>query len=134
MSPKKLIVQGHELDGQQLEAVIDRSHTQLVIAGAGTGKTTTLVGKVRYLVESEGVDPSRILIISLTNNTVEDMKETIKGEFGPGFAADVMTIHALGNRIVRMRSCVGPVKNKLLGSIIYDLVETDRPRARALLS
>ena len=134
MSSKKLIVKGHELDGQQLEAVIDRSHTQLVIAGAGTGKTTTLVGKVRYLVESEGVDPSRILIISLTNNTVEDMKETIKGEFGPGFAADVMTIHALGNRIVRMRSCVGPVKNKLLGSIIYDLVETDRPRARALLS
>ena len=68
-----IVVRGHPLDPQQLAAVMDDADTQLVIAAAGTGKTTTLVGKVRHLVDS-GVDPRGILLISLTNNTVSDLR------------------------------------------------------------
>ena len=127
-----MVVRGHPLDPQQLAAVTDDADTQLVIAAAGTGKTTTLVGKVRHLVDS-GVDPRGILLISLTNNTVADLRASVDSEFGGGFPGDVMTIHALGNRILRRRPCVGRDRTRLLGRIMYDTAEVDRRFARALL-
>lgn len=127
-----MVVRGHPLDPQQLAAVTDDADTQLVIAAAGTGKTTTLVGKVRHLVDS-GVDPKGILLISLTNNTVADLRASVDSEFGGGFPGDVMTIHALGNRILRRRPCVGRDRTRLLGRIMYDTAEVDRRFARALL-
>lgn len=127
-----IVVRGHPLDPQQLAAVMDDADTQLVIAAAGTGKTTTLVGKVRHLVDS-GVDPKGILLISLTNNTVSDLRASIDSEFGGSFPGDVMTIHALGNRILRRRPCVGKDRTRLIGGIMYDTAEVDRKFARALL-
>ena len=127
-----IVVRGHPLDPQQLAAVLDDADTQLVIAAAGTGKTTTLVGKVRHLVDS-GVDPRGILLISLTNNTVSDLRASIDSEFGGSFPGDVMTIHALGNRILRRRPCVGKDRTRLIGGIMYDTAEVDRKFARALL-
>ena len=127
-----IVVRGHPLDPQQLAAVMDDADTQLVIAAAGTGKTTTLVGKVRHLVDS-GVDPHGILLISLTNNTVSDLRRAVDSEFGGAFGGDVMTIHALGNRILRRRPCVGRDRAQLLGRIMYDMAEEDRRFARALL-
>ena len=127
-----IVVRGHPLDPQQLAAVMDDADTQLVIAAAGTGKTTTLVGKVRHLVDS-GVDPRGVLLISLTNNTVSDLRASIDSEFGGSFPGDVMTIHALGNRILRRRPCVGKDRTRLIGGIMYDTAEVDRKFARALL-
>ena len=127
-----IVVRGHPLDPQQLAAVLDDADTQLVIAAAGTGKTTTLVGKVRHLVDS-GVDPRGVLLISLTNNTVSDLRASIDSEFGGSFPGDVMTIHALGNRILRRRPCVGKDRTRLIGGIMYDTAEVDRKFARALL-
>lgn len=127
-----LSVRGHPLDDQQLAAVMDDADTQLVIAAAGTGKTTTLVGKVRHLVDS-GVDPRGILLISLTNNTVADLRSAVDSEFGGSFPGDVMTIHALGNRILRMRPCVGKDRAQLIGGIMYESAEEDRRFAKALL-
>lgn len=128
----RMTVRGHPLDDQQLAAVMDDSDTQLVIAAAGTGKTTTLVGKVRHIVD-EGADPDGILLISLTNNTVADLRRAVDSEFGGAFGGDVMTIHALGNRILRRRSCVGRDRTQLLGRIMYDACEEDRKFAKALL-
>ncbi len=133
MPPKAMEVNGHRLDRQQTAAVMDDADTELVIAAAGTGKTTTLVGKVKHLVEG-GADPSRILMISLTNNTVRDLRKALDREFGPGFGADVMTIHALGNRIARKRACVGKDRAALLSSIMYDLCESDRKFSHNLMA
>lgn len=128
----RMTVRGHPLDDQQLAAVMDDSDTQLVIAAAGTGKTTTLVGKVRHIVDG-AVDPKGILLISLTNNTVADLRRAVDSEFGGAFGGDVMTIHALGNRILRRRPCVGRDRTQLLGRIMYDACEEDRKFAKALL-
>ncbi len=133
MPRKGMEVNGHRLDRQQSDAVLDNADTELVIAAAGTGKTTTLVGKVKHLV-GNGADPSHILMISLTNNTVHDLREALEREFGPGFGADVMTIHALGNRITRRRPCVGKDRSTLLSSIMYDLCECDRKFAVNLMA
>ncbi len=60
------------LNKQQLEAVFHDNGPALVVAGAGTGKTRTLVHRVARLVESE-VDPSRILLLTFTRRAANEM-------------------------------------------------------------
>ena len=57
-------IKGFPLDDQQLDCVVTDAHNQLVIAGAGTGKTTTIVGKVKYLLKKHLCKPEEILILS----------------------------------------------------------------------
>ena len=129
-----IVVRGHALDKQQTAVVKDESFTQLVVAGAGTGKTTTLIGKVKHLVENDHIEPRRILMISLTNNSVADLKKAVRTEFGEDFGADIMTIHALGNRILRKKPCIGSQKAKLIGRICDELVQTDRRSAEGMMT
>lgn len=119
-----ITVGGRELNVQQSEAALAEEPTVLVLAGAGTGKTTTLVGRVSVLLD-RGVDPSFILLISLTNNTVEDLRRALRREFGEGFGASVMTIHALGSRISGMRPCVGRQRTGLIGRIMSERASED---------
>ena len=50
-------VEGRRLDKQQMMCIVKKSHNHLVIAGAGTGKTTTVVGKIKYLLKSKQCNP-----------------------------------------------------------------------------
>ncbi len=61
-----------ELNPQQYEAVKNINGPQLVIAGAGSGKTRTLVYRVSYLVE-QGVNPSSILLLTFTRKAAQEM-------------------------------------------------------------
>lgn len=127
-----MTVRGRPLNRQQTEAVSGNDPTRLVLAGAGTGKTTTLIGRVKRLVE-EGADPSSMLLISLTNNTVADLRRALDEEFGEGFGASVMTIHALGNRIAGRRPCVGQARTDMLARIMSELASRDAAFAGDLL-
>lgn len=51
------IVEGRRLDDQQMKCIVKPMPNHLVIAGAGTGKTTTIVGKVKYLLNSKQCEP-----------------------------------------------------------------------------
>lgn len=89
-------VEGRKLDQQQRIAVVTDEDANLVVAGAGSGKTTTVVGKVKYLTEQRGVDPEQILLISYTRKSVDDLVERIQV---PGIAAS--TFHKLGIDLIR---------------------------------
>ena len=65
------------LDEDQINAIVNDDDYVLILAGAGTGKTTTMVGKVKYLVDIKKVDPSKILVISYTKKAVEELRELI---------------------------------------------------------
>ena len=52
----------------------------MIIAGAGSGKTTTIIGKVKYLITKNNVDAKDILILSFTNASSKEMKERIEKE------------------------------------------------------
>ncbi|WP_256011797.1 UvrD-helicase domain-containing protein [Desertivirga xinjiangensis] len=65
----------YPLSGDQVEAIVRDEDNNLVIAGAGTGKTTTIAGKVAYLLEKGLAKPDELLIISFTKNAVIEMKE-----------------------------------------------------------
>lgn len=91
-------VNGHPLDNQQIDAVIKEYPNQLILAGAGTGKTTTIVGKVKYLLKKGFYQPEDILLLSFTEKSARDMNEQIKANIDLPIAAS--TFHALGNKIL----------------------------------
>lgn len=61
------------LNDQQKEAVISENKRLLVLAGAGSGKTKTLLQKLIYLIEEKGISPSSILAITFTKNATNEM-------------------------------------------------------------
>lgn len=61
------------LNDQQRNAVISESKRLLVLAGAGSGKTKTLLQKLIYLIEEKGISPSNILAITFTKNATNEM-------------------------------------------------------------
>lgn len=61
------------LNDNQREAVISEEKRLLVLAGAGSGKTKTLLQKLIYLIEEKGVSPSSILAITFTKNATNEM-------------------------------------------------------------
>lgn len=85
---------GKSLDSQQREAIVVDEDAVKVIAGAGSGKTFTIQGKVKYLTEKRDVDPSEILAISFSNASVDDLKERIAESI------DIKTFHKVGKDIL----------------------------------
>lgn len=75
-------VEGRKLDKQQMTCIVKEFHNHLVIAGAGTGKTTTVVGKIKYLLKSEKCKPEDILVLSFTNASAAEMSQRIHQETG----------------------------------------------------
>lgn len=123
------------LDGQQIEAVVACEDANLVLAAAGSGKTLSLLAKVKYLHEQLGVPLSKILTISFTNNTTRELKERLTNL---GLDSDgVRTFHSLGNWILKESS--GKTKRlfqddaikRFVSKTVTDLRENDEAYARS---
>lgn len=70
-------VLAYPLDQQQREAVVTLEDNVLVISSAGSGKTMTTVGKVRYLIDKQNVSPEKILLITFTRKAAESLSERL---------------------------------------------------------
>jgi len=91
-------IEGKKLDEQQRTALITDEYSNLIIAGAGSGKTLTILGKVKYLIEQKNISPANILLLSFTNKTVEELNDRLnKIELG----AEATTFHKLGYAIIK---------------------------------
>ena len=73
----------------------------LVVAGPGSGKTATLVGRLKYLVEEKKVPPEFILAITFTNKAAEEIRKRCASFLAPGEEIRIQTLHALGFSILR---------------------------------
>ena len=89
------------LNAQQLAAVTAGEGPSLVIAGAGSGKTRTLVYRVAYLIDS-GIDPSHILLLTFTRKSAQEMLERA-GELIGSRSERVRggTFHSVANMLLR---------------------------------
>jgi len=87
------------LDKEQIKAILSDEDYSLIIAGAGTGKTTTIVAKVKYLVDIKKIDPSKIVVISYTKKATEELEKRIVIDFS--IPAKVTTFHSLGLMHIR---------------------------------
>lgn len=110
-------IEGRALDDQQRECILREEKNNLVIAGAGSGKTTTIVGKVKYLLKRHNYNPQELLVLSFTNASASEMAERIKAETSENIA--VMTFHKLGLNII---SEVEGKKPSLIKMELYDFV------------
>ena len=90
-----------ELNEQQLAAVTAQPGPQLIIAGAGSGKTRTLTYRVAYLLEN-GIDPRNILLLTFTNKAARQMLDRVANLL-PIDASGLWggTFHSVGNRMLR---------------------------------
>ena len=62
-----------DLNEGQRSAILNESKRILVLAGAGSGKTKTIIQKILYLVIEKGISPNRILAITFTKNSTNEM-------------------------------------------------------------
>ncbi len=92
------------LNAAQQEAVEYTKGPQLIIAGAGSGKTKVLTHKIAYLIEN-GYEPSSILALTFTNKAANEMKDRIKKLVGKQASEILMgTFHSVFARILRENS------------------------------
>lgn len=91
-----------DLNPQQRHAVEHRGTPLLVVAGAGTGKTKTLVARVLGLID-DGADPSRILLLTFTRRAAAEMVGRVAASSADRSASSVWagTFHATANRLLR---------------------------------
>lgn len=91
-------VESKPLTDLQRRSVILDERRSLVIAGAGTGKTSVIVAKAGYLIESGKCRPDDILLLAFNADAAKELKERCRSRLGVDIQAS--TFHALGNQIV----------------------------------
>ncbi len=119
-------IENNYLDSNQIDSIINNSDNQLVVASAGSGKTTTIIGKVKYLIKTNKALPNEILILSFTSSSSKEMKERIEKEINTEI--DVYTFHKLGLEIIKKSSLNIPnIYTENLSSFItntlYELIK-----------
>lgn len=136
-------VEGYSLDRQQVESIENDSQNTLVVAGAGTGKTTTIIGKVKWILNRwirEKCNIPRILVISFTHATRIELEKRILAEilnndeifkiYHPGVFLMIETFHSLALKIVketRQDMRAGPDKIRLTKLGFGDFLKQTRP-------
>lgn len=85
------------LTNEQAEAVATDEDATLVLAGAGTGKTAVIVGKVSYLVRSLGVPLDKVLVLTFNRKAADEIRGRLKGDLSE---AHVYTFHGFGRRVI----------------------------------
>jgi DNA helicase-2/ATP-dependent DNA helicase PcrA len=90
------------LNKEQLEAATCNSGYNLIIASAGTGKTSTIVGRIARLINS-GLKPSEILLLTFTNKAAAEMVARVAKFFGKTIAKEIMagTFHSVSYKLLK---------------------------------
>lgn len=117
-------IEGKILDDQQRTAVITDEYSNLIIAGAGSGKTLTILGKVKYLSQHKNVRPDNILLLSYTKKTVDELNERLKNI---GIGVRATTFHKLGYDIIKKNLDTVPAltNEKTLSKVVKEYLEKD---------
>ena len=111
------------LNDSQSRAVVNGEDSVLVLAGAGSGKTSVLVARAGWLLRRQEAEPGQILLLAFGRQAAEEMNERIQERLG-SVAIQAKTFHALALQIIQQGNRKVPAISKL---------ETDSKARRALL-
>ncbi|HEV8441692.1 MAG TPA: ATP-dependent DNA helicase [Methylomirabilota bacterium] len=90
------------LNAAQVAAVTHEAGPLLIIAGAGTGKTTVITRRIAYLIATRRARPSEILALTFTDKAAVEMEERVDTLVPYGYAdVQLSTFHAFGDRLIR---------------------------------
>ena len=92
-------INGYSLDKEQRIAVITDEDASLIVAGAGSGKSLTMIGKIRYLIERKNIKEDEILCISFTRDASKNLEKNIKKNYN--YNIKVYTFHKLSLEILK---------------------------------
>ncbi len=112
-----------DLNDRQRDAVLHGTGPLLVIAGAGSGKTRTLVARLAHLIET-GADPDRILLLTFSRRAASEMLARAGGVVDRSAASMVWggTFHSIANRLLRR---YGPAVGLADGFTVIDRGDTE---------
>ena len=106
-----------KLNDKQKEAAVHKDGPLLILAGAGSGKTSTMTKRIAHLIENENVSAYNILAVTFTNKAAREMRDRIEALIGAHSALWVLTFHSACLRILRVHAeKLGYSKN----FVIYD--------------
>jgi len=100
----------YPLTQNQRRSIVTDEYSNLVVAGAGTGKTSTIVGKVKYIIDKGLAKPAEILLLAFANEAKEEMEERVSRL---GVHPDIKTFHALGVSIIAESTGTKPSVSEL---------------------
>src|SRR6056297_2817848 len=113
------------LNNEKLEAINTTKGNLLILAGAGTGKTTTIVERYVNLVENHGIKPDEIIMTTFTNKAAKDMTDKIKKRTNK-ISPYIGTMHSLFLRILRNNHYDLPINKN------FTLLTEDRDKKRII--
>ncbi|MGM0416451.1 MAG: ATP-dependent helicase [Thermodesulfobacteriota bacterium] len=112
------------LNPQQREAVEYGEGALLILAGAGSGKTSTLTQRVVHLINERGVPPWRILAVTFTNKAAAEMRTRIEANLDGSESPWISTFHSACVRILRRE--IGVLEGFSSSFTIYDDQDQER--------
>lgn len=89
------------LNDKQKEAAMCTEGPLLILAGAGSGKTSTMTCRIAYLIREMGVHPYNILAVTFTNKAAKEMRDRVENLIGEGVNMWILTFHSACLRILR---------------------------------
>ena len=105
------------LDLEQRIAILTDEDYNLIIAGAGSGKTTTMIAKIKYLIDKCNIPNSKILAISFARKNVDELDEKLNKVLK--LNVDVKTFHQLGKSILDENDSKKAIANDSIKYNIY---------------
>lgn len=119
MSEIGLNQNGLKFDSEQIKAIYSNELFNLVVAGAGSGKTSLIVGKINYLIEKEHLLPNEIICLAFTNEACSNLKSRLK------YNVNVLTFHKLSLSILNNKyrinnNCLSYVIDEYFSGIVID--------------
>lgn len=93
------------LNEAQRQAVLETDGPVMVLAGAGSGKTRTLVSRIQYLLDEKGISPFQVLAVTFSNKAAKEMRERIAAgsQYDLG-ALQITTFHAFCAKLLRIEA------------------------------
>lgn len=135
-------VEKDPLTTKQREAVVVNEQSNLVISGAGSGKTSVMVARVGYVLQKYGLSPNEILVVAFGNAAAKELEERIDERLNLK-GIDVSTFHSFGQNTIAMVEGKKPSlapwvedsnrKAKLVEEILLELSERDAKFKKILL-
>ncbi|MBK5246996.1 MAG: DNA helicase PcrA [Peptostreptococcaceae bacterium] len=107
----------NKLNKEQREAAVHTDGPLLIMAGAGSGKTSTMTHRIAYLIKEKGVSPYNILAVTFTNKASKEMRDRVEDLVGDGINMWILTFHSACLRILRRHSEILGYKNDF---VVYD--------------